>query len=65
MTKRKIKDLVKEHQNDINQSKSNSALAQFYKKENIKIDFENVRKITHYSNHKYALKRSFRNLNRR
>ena len=30
-------------------------LIQFYKKEIIKIDFENIRKIAHYSNQKYAL----------
>ena len=35
--------------------KSNTALAELYKKEIIKIDFENVRKIAHYTNQKYAL----------
>ena len=54
MTKRKIKDCIKEHQNDVN-AKFNTALAQLHKKEIIKIDFENVRKIAHYSNQKYAL----------
>ena len=57
MTKRKIKERIKEHQNDIKQGKSNTALAQLYRKEIIKIDFENVRKIAHYNNHKYALLR--------
>ena len=57
MTKRKIKDHIKEHQNDIKFNKSITALAQLYKKEVIKIDFENVRKIAHYSNQKYALLR--------
>ena len=55
MTKRKIKDCMKEHQNDIKHGKSNTTLAQFYKKEIIKKDFENVRKVAHYSNQKYAL----------
>ena len=57
MTKRKIKERIKEHQNDIKQGKSNTALAQLYQKEIIKIDFENVKKIAHYNNHKYALLR--------
>ena len=57
MTKRKIKDRVKKHQNGIKFGKFNIALAQLHKKEIIKIDFENVRKITQYSNQKYALSR--------
>ena len=57
MTKRKIKERIREHQNDIKQGKSNTALAQLHQKEIINIDFENVKKIAHYNNHKYALLR--------
>ena len=57
MTKRKIKDRIEEYQNDIKYSKSNTALAQLYKKEIIKIDFGSVRKLAHYSNKKYAVLR--------
>ena len=34
MTKRKIKERIKERQNDIKQGKYNTALEQFYKKRN-------------------------------
>ena len=57
MTKRKIKDCIKKCQNNIKFGKSNTALAQLYKKEIIKINFENIRKIAHYSIKKYALLR--------
>ena len=45
ITKRRIKDHIKEHQDNIKFGKCNTALAQLHKEERIKIDFENVRKI--------------------
>ena len=48
MSKRKIKNRIKKHQNDIKFEKFNVALAQFHKKKMIKIDFKNVRKIAQY-----------------
>ena len=56
-TKRKISKRIEEHKRDIKLNKDSTALAQLNKKTEIKIDFENTKKLANYTNQSCALYR--------
>ena len=54
VTKRKIKERIKEHQNDIRNSKNNTAIAKLALNQNIQINFNNLKKLANYNNRTYG-----------
>ena len=50
----KIKEWLKEHQNDIKNAKNNTAIARLSLKENIKIYFKNTKKVSNYNYRTYG-----------
>ena len=49
-----INESLKEHQSDIKNSKSNAAIARLALNQNIKIDFNNTKKLSNYNNRTYG-----------